>query len=247
MIRYCLILLCLSWSCALGWRSLPAAASRRQPRLLMTATSSVTSPALPDLASGDKTFFIETHGCQMNLADSDIVRAVLLSAGYRGTNSLEGADLILTNTCAIRDNAEAKVYHRLKYFASLRKKHKKAGTKAAGYPLVGLLGCMAERLKGRLLEDTSLGISFIAGPDSYRDLPDLLLAASTDQRAASTALRVEETYADIAPVREAEGGLHAFVTITRGCNNMCAFCVVPYTRGRERSRDSSSVLEEVSR
>lgn len=218
-----LLLLCLPWSRALrsaSWRRVEATALR----LPMTATSSVTSPVLPDLASGDKTFFIETHGCQMNLADSDIVRAVLLSAGYRGTDSLEGADLILTNTCAIRDNAEAKVYHRLKYFASLRKKHKKAGTKAAGYPLVGLLGCMAERLKGRLLEDTSLGISFIAGPDSYRDLPDLLLAASTDQRAASTALRVEETYADIAPVREAEGGLHAFVTITRG-----AFVLQPAT------------------
>ena len=193
-----------------------------------------------------RTFFIETHGCQMNLADSDVVRSVLLTAGYAPTDSLEAADLIMTNTCAVRDNAEAKVYHRLRYFNSLRRKRQRAGARG-GFPLVGLLGCMAARLKTRLLEDPSLGISFVAGPDAYRELPSLLAAASTDQRAASVALSLEETYADIAPVREAEGGLHAFVTITRGCNNLCSFCIVPFTRGRERSRAADSVVSEVCR
>jgi len=202
-------------------------------------------PVTGDVVSRRKSFFIETHGCAMNLADSDIVRSVLSSAGYDPCEVLEQADLILTNTCAIRDNAEAKVYHRLKYFNSLRKKNRKTGAKPNGYPLVGLLGCMAERLKSKLLDDESLNINFIAGPDAYRNLPNLLLAASTDQRAASTQLSLEETYADIAPVRLAEGNTHAFVTITRGCNNMCSFCIVPYTRGRERSRSSSSIVSEV--
>lgn len=211
------------------------------------SSSLLDAPTLNPAISGgnNRTFFIETHGCQMNLADSDIVRSVLHSAGYHPTDNLENADLILTNTCAIRENAEAKVYHRLKYFASLRKKNKKSGSKPDGYPLVGLLGCMAERLKTKLFEDKSMGISFIAGPDAYRELPNLLMAASTDQRAASTQLSVDETYADISPVRLAEGNTHAFVTITRGCNNMCSFCIVPYTRGRERSRNAESIVAEV--
>lgn len=190
-----------------------------------------------------KKFFIETHGCQMNLADSDIVRSVLLNAGYEMCEILEEADLILTNTCAIRENAEAKIWQRLKYFQSLRKKARMAGKGKSGYPIVGVLGCMAERLKTKLLEDE--GVDFIAGPDAYRTLPDLLNTVSTDQKAANVVLSLDETYADIPPVRLAEGNTHAFVTITRGCNNYCSFCVVPFTRGKERSRLMSSVLSEV--
>mmetsp|Transcript_28805 Transcript_28805/g.27590 ORF Transcript_28805/g.27590 Transcript_28805/m.27590 type:complete len:605 (+) Transcript_28805:125-1939(+) len=221
-----------------------------QPLLLgmagFTAVGSAISSRI-SAANGEdnlqKKFFIETHGCQMNLADSDVVRSVLLTAGYEMCDILEDADLILTNTCAIRENAEAKIWQRLKYFASLRKKGKKEGTKPAGYPIVGVLGCMAERLKSRLLDDS--GVDFIAGPDAYRELPNLLMAATTDQSAANTQLSLEETYADITPVRLAEGNTHAFVTITRGCNNHCAFCIVPYTRGKERSRPVESVLNEV--
>ena len=206
-----------------------------------------------------KTFYIETHGCQMNLADSEIVCSVLNTAGYEMGNSLEDADLILTNTCAIRENAEAKVWQRLKYFASLRKANKKRNREAKraqvklnegeykpdGYPIVGVLGCMAERLKTKLLDDAE--VDFIAGPDAYRDLPNLLsiVDTTTDAQAANTALSLEETYADIQPVRLAEGNTHAFVTITRGCNNKCSFCVVPYTRGVERSRPVTSILREV--
>lgn len=179
----------------------------------------------------------------MNLADSDVVRSVLLTAGYSMCEVLEEADLILTNTCAIRENAEAKIWQRLKYFQSLKKKAKKNHTKKAGYPIIGVLGCMAERLKSKLLNDE--GVDFIAGPDAYRDLPNLLMAATTDQQAANTQLSLEETYSDITPVRLAEGNTHAFVTITRGCNNHCAFCIVPFTRGKERSRPVESILREV--
>lgn len=196
----------------------------------------------------------------MNLADSEIVRSVLSSAGFEQGEVLEEADLILTNTCAIRENAEAKVWQRLKYFQSLRKANKKRnreaksksrsegveGSKPDGYPIVGVLGCMAERLKTQLMEKAE--VDFIAGPDAYRDLPNLLnvVDSSTDAKAANTALSLEETYADIQPVRLAEGNTHAFVTITRGCNNKCSFCVVPYTRGVERSRPVESILREVT-
>ena len=205
-----------------------------------------------------RTFYIETHGCQMNLADSEIVRSVLGTAGFEQGEVLEEADLILTNTCAIRENAEAKVWQRLKYFQSLRKANKKRNREAKsangldrygkpdGYPIIGVLGCMAERLKTQLMEKAE--VDFIAGPDAYRDLPNLLniVDSSTDAKAANTALSLEETYADIQPVRLAEGNTHAFVTITRGCNNKCSFCVVPYTRGVERSRPVESILREVT-
>lgn len=175
----------------------------------------------------------------MNLADSDVVRSILLTEGYEMSDDLENADLILTNTCAIRENAEDKIWQRLKYFQSLRKK----GTKPKGYPLIGVLGCMAERLKSKLIDEE--GVDFVAGPDSYRQLPTLLKSSSTDQNAANSMLALDETYADISPVRLAEGNTHAFVTITRGCDNHCAFCIVPYTRGRERSRPVVTILSEV--
>ena len=199
---------------------------------------------LPDANNNQiKKFYIETHGCQMNLADSDIIRSVLSTAGYHPCDDLEDADLILTNTCAIRENAENKIWQRLKYFASLRKKNRKEKSNQNNYPMVGVLGCMAERLKMRLLNEE--GVDFIAGPDSYRDLPTLLSSTSTDQKAANVQLSIEETYSDIQPVRANEGNTHAFVTITRGCDNHCAFCIVPYVRGRERSRPPESIIFEV--
>jgi tRNA A37 methylthiotransferase MiaB len=148
----------------------------------------------------------------MNLADSDIVRSILLTEGYEMSEDVDTADLILTNTCAIRENAEDKIWQRLKYFQSLRKKARVEGTKPKGFPLIGVLGCMAERLKSKLIDDE--GVDFVAGPDAYRSLPLLLKSSSTDQSDANSVLALDETYADIAPVRLAEGNTHAFVTIT---------------------------------
>jgi MiaB/RimO family radical SAM methylthiotransferase len=186
-------------------------------------------------------FFIETYGCQMNVSDTEIVSTILSQSGHQQCDILEEADVILANTCAIRENAEAKVWHRLNYFESIRKKNRKV--RRAGYPLVGVLGCMAERLKDKLLENRS--VDFVCGPDSYRDVPRLIRSVvSTDLKHANTQLSLEETYADINPVRDSTTS-SAFVSIMRGCNNMCAFCVVPFTRGRERSRPLKSVVEEV--
>lgn len=165
-------------------------------------------------------FFIETYGCQMNVSDSEIVRGILLQSGHTEANSLDEADIIMANTCAIRDNAEAKVWQRLHFFRSMKNKNRVSKKKPVGYPLVGVLGCMAERLKTSLLDEES--VDFVCGPDAYRDVPELIsVAKSTDQKAASLQLSLEETYADIAPVREVNG-TSAFVSIMRGCNNMCS-------------------------
>jgi tRNA A37 methylthiotransferase MiaB len=185
-------------------------------------------------------FFVETYGCQMNLSDTEIVRSILLSSGHTEASDVDDAELIFVNTCAIRDNAEAKIWRRLQFFRSMRKKSKRKG-----YPKVGVLGCMAERLKDKLLEEEAVDI--VCGPDAYRDLPRLLDSVVTsDQKEANTQLSFEETYADINPVRIAGTG-SAFVSIMRGCNNMCSFCVVPFTRGRERSRDLASIVNEIER
>eukprot|EP01039_Chlorochromonas_danica_P001286 gene1286-1404_t len=221
----------------------------------------MTKPALSS-PTITKTFFIETHGCQMNLADSDIVRSVLNSMNYTMCDILEEADLVLINTCAIRENAESKVWQRLKYFQSLQKKNKKLG-KAERSPLIGVLGCMAERLKEQVKQ---AGADFVAGPDEYRLLPSLLPQTQTQGNSVEKKLldevidgeeevvvkgnrylSQEETYADIRPARLHEGLTHAFVTIARGCDNHCAFCIVPYTRGRERSLPASSVMDEVDK
>jgi tRNA A37 methylthiotransferase MiaB len=168
-------------------------------------------------------FHIETYGCQMNVNDSEIVRSILLKEGHTDTNSVEAADLILTNTCAVRENAEAKVFHRLNYFQSIRHKNR-VSLKTKGYPIVGVLGCMAERMKEKLLERDS--VDFICGPDAYRDIPSLLSKAlSTDQKHANVQLSLDETYADITPVRRLNTSHSAFVSIMRGCNNMCSFCI----------------------
>ena len=188
-----------------------------------------------EIAVGKKRLYIESYGCQMNFADSEVVAAVMRNAGFATTASAEDADLIFLNTCAIRDNAEQKVRHRLKHLTGL--KRQKPGL------LVGMLGCMAERLKTQLLEEEKV-VDIVAGPDAYRDIPKLVEEAGSGQKAVNVFLSREETYADIAPIRLNSNGVTAFVSIMRGCDNMCSFCVVPFTRGRERSRDPHSIVRE---
>ncbi|ACO61096.1 radical SAM protein with TRAM and UPF0004 domains [Micromonas commoda] len=188
--------------------------------------------------------YIETYGCQMNVSDSEIVASVLGASDYDLTDTHEDADAILVNTCAIRDGAEAKIWARLRQLKAVKRDRD-----VRPAPVVGVLGCMGERLKGKLLEADGLA-DLVAGPDAYRDLPRLIDAArgGGDQGLAiNTQLSLEETYADIAPVRRSDAGPSAFVSIMRGCNNMCAFCIVPFTRGRERSRPRGSILDEVRR
>jgi tRNA-2-methylthio-N6-dimethylallyladenosine synthase len=185
--------------------------------------------------TGKRKLYIESYGCQMNFSDSEIVTSILQEGGYATTANFENADVILLNTCAIRDNAEQKVRNRLNNFGYLKKKRPDL--------VVGVLGCMAERLKTKFLEEEKL-VDVVAGPDSYRDLPNLLSEAEDGHKAINVFLSKEETYADISPVRLNSNGVTAFVSIMRGCDNMCSFCVVPFTRGRERSRDVYSILKE---
>lgn len=185
--------------------------------------------------TGKRKLYIESYGCQMNFSDSEIVTSILQEGGYATTANFENADVILLNTCAIRDNAEQKVRNRLNNFGYLKKKRP--------HLVVGVLGCMAERLKTKFLEEEKL-VDVVAGPDSYRDLPNLLSEAEDGHKAINVFLSKEETYADISPVRLNSNGVTAFVSIMRGCDNMCSFCVVPFTRGRERSRDVYSILKE---
>ncbi|WP_247234785.1 tRNA (N6-isopentenyl adenosine(37)-C2)-methylthiotransferase MiaB [Telluribacter sp. SYSU D00476] len=182
-----------------------------------------------------KRLFIESYGCQMNFSDSEIVASVMRNAGFATTSSEEEADLIFLNTCAIRDNAEQKVRNRLQHLNALKKK--KPGM------LIGVLGCMAERLKAKFLEEEKM-VDIVTGPDAYRDLPRLVEEAETGQKGVNVFLSREETYADISPIRLNSNGVTAFISIMRGCDNMCSFCVVPYTRGRERSRDAHSIIKE---
>jgi len=184
---------------------------------------------------GGKKIFLESYGCQMNFSDSEVVASIMSKNGFSLTKDLSEADAVFINTCAIRDNAEQTVRKRLKDFNVL-KKNKPA-------MLVGVLGCMAERLKQKFLEEEKI-VDIVAGPDSYRDLPRLVETAESGQKAVNVFLSREETYADISPVRLDENGVSAFVTIMRGCDNMCSFCVVPFTRGRERSRDPQSIVSE---
>ena len=185
--------------------------------------------------TGKRKLYIESYGCQMNFSDSEIVTSILQAGGYATTANVENADVILLNTCAIRENAEQKVRNRLNNFGHLKKKRPDL--------VVGVLGCMAERLKTKFLEEEKI-VDVVAGPDSYRDLPNLLSEAEDGQKAINVFLSKEETYADISPVRLNSNGVTAFVSIMRGCDNMCSFCVVPFTRGRERSRDVYSILKE---
>ncbi len=187
----------------------------------------------PDLQY--KKFYIESYGCAMNFADSEVVASILSKEGFSATGNMEEADLIFINTCSIREKAEQTVRKRLTEFKKLK----------TGNPglMVGVLGCMAERLKSKFLEEERL-VDLVIGPDSYRKLPDLISEAETGQKAVNVLLSRDETYADIAPIRLNSNGVSAFVSIMRGCNNMCSFCVVPFTRGRERSRDAYSIINE---
>ena len=182
-----------------------------------------------------KRFFIESYGCAMNFADSEVVASILAAEGYAPTNDPQFADAIFLNTCSIREKAEQTVRKRLTEFRKL--KMRRPGL------LVGVLGCMAERLKSRFLEEEKL-VDIVVGPDAYRSLPALMAEAEGGQKAINVLLSRDETYADLAPVRLNSNGISAFVSIMRGCNNMCSFCVVPFTRGRERSRDAWSILNE---
>ena len=183
-----------------------------------------------------KKFYIESYGCQMNFADSEVVASIVSKEGYNSTNDLNEADLILLNTCSIREKAELTVRKRLESFNKLKRKNKNLK--------VGLLGCMAERLKSKFLDEEKI-VDLVVGPDAYKDIPNLLEEINEGRNAVNVILSKEETYGDISPVRLSSNGVTAFVSITRGCDNMCTFCVVPFTRGRERSRDPKSILNEI--
>ncbi|KAJ0408647.1 hypothetical protein ATCC90586_006348 [Pythium insidiosum] len=193
-------------------------------------------------------FFIETYGCQMNSADSEIVRAILLKNGYTPAHENDDADIILLNTCAIRENAETKIWNRLEQLRQLKAKLLRTKKKTHQLPTVGVLGCMAERLKTKLLESDKM-VDLVVGPDAYRDIPNLVRVVrgkdSDTAAAVNVQLSLDETYADIAPVRSDPDSPSAYVSIMRGCNNMCSYCIVPFTRGRERSRDIHSIVDEV--
>lgn len=193
------------------------------------------SPFAEDPNEYSKKFYIESYGCQMNFSDSEIVASILQEQGFGATRNLEEASLVLLNTCSIREKAEQTVRNRLQAFR--KTKEKNPGM------LIGVLGCMAERLKAKFLEEEKL-VDIVVGPDAYRSLPGLISEAEGGQKTVNVLLSREETYADIAPVRLDSNGVTAFVSIMRGCNNMCSFCVVPFTRGRERSRDAVSIVNE---
>lgn len=193
------------------------------------------APFAQDPNTYHKKFYIESYGCAMNFSDSEIVASILNEEGFGATRNFEEANLILINTCSIREKAEQTVRTRLHTFRKLKKQ--KPGT------LIGVLGCMAERLKAKLLEEEKL-VDMVIGPDAYRSLPGLVSEAEGGQKAVNVLLSRDETYADIAPIRLDSNGVTAFVSIMRGCNNMCTFCVVPFTRGRERSRDAESIVNE---
>ncbi|MBQ1624137.1 MAG: tRNA (N6-isopentenyl adenosine(37)-C2)-methylthiotransferase MiaB [Bacteroidales bacterium] len=180
--------------------------------------------------------YIETYGCQMNVNDSEVVLSILEKAGYRSCSTLDQADLILINTCSVRDNAEQRVLGRLDVFRQEKKRR--------GGVVVGVLGCMAQRMKEKLLDNPA--VDFVAGPDAYRDVPRLVAAVAVDGKQINTLLSHEETYADVTPVRMDREGVSAFISIMRGCNNVCSYCIVPFVRGAERSRDPQSIVREAA-
>lgn len=184
---------------------------------------------------GSKKLYLESYGCAMNFSDSEVVASILAQKGYSTTQDYTEADLVLINTCSVRDNAETRVRNRLSQYNAIKKE--RPGM------IIGMLGCMAERLKSQVLEEEKL-VDIVAGPDSYRSLPDLIEEVEGGQKAVNVLLSRDETYADISPVRLDKNGVTGFVSITRGCDNMCSFCVVPFTRGRERSRDPHTIVRE---
>ncbi|GAB4091752.1 MiaB/RimO family radical SAM methylthiotransferase [Flaviaesturariibacter terrae] len=198
-------------------------------------TGELDAASVLEAVGAKRHFYIESYGCQMNFSDSEIVASILAEEGFDATRNFEEADLILLNTCSIREKAEQTVRKRLTEFRKLKKQRPSV--------LVGVLGCMAERLKSKFIEEEKL-VDLVVGPDAYRTLPQLITEADGGQKGVNVLLSREETYADISPVRLNSNGITAFVSIMRGCNNMCSFCVVPFTRGRERSRDNASILAE---
>lgn len=196
-----------------------------------------TTLALEKNNSNSRKLYIESYGCSMNFSDSEIVASILSKEGFSTTNVLEDADLVLVNTCSIREKAELTVRKRLEKFNAIKK--------SRPHMKVGVLGCMAERLKSKFLEEEKI-VDMVVGPDAYKDLPNLIQEVDEGRNAVNVILSKEETYGDVAPVRLNSNGVTAFVSITRGCDNMCTFCVVPFTRGRERSRDPQSIVEEVN-
>ena len=196
-----------------------------------------SSVVLRERDDNPRKLYIESYGCQMNFSDSEIVASILYKEGFNTTDILEEADLVLVNTCSIREKAETTVRKRLEKFNAVKKKKPQMK--------VGVLGCMAERLKSKLLEEEQI-VDMVVGPDAYKDLPNLIREVDDGRNAVNVILSKEETYGDVAPVRLNTNGVTAFVSITRGCDNMCTFCVVPFTRGRERSRDPQSIVKEVS-
>ena len=183
----------------------------------------------------DRNIYIETYGCQMNVADSEVVASIMQMAGYTLTKKIEEADAIFVNTCSVRENAEQRVLNRLQYLQSFRKKRQNL--------IIGILGCMAERVKEALIRDH--GVDLVAGPDAYLDLPNLVGAVERGEKAINIELSVQETYRDVIPLKSGGLPVSGFISIMRGCNNFCSYCIVPYTRGRERSRDVNSILDEV--
>ncbi len=196
-----------------------------------------TALSTKDNVKNARLLYIESYGCQMNFSDSEIVASILANEGFNTTDNLEDADLVLVNTCSIREKAELTVRKRLEKFNAVKEKRP--------HMKVGVLGCMAERLKSQLLEEEKI-VDMVVGPDAYKDLPNLVQEIDEGRNAVNVILSKEETYGDVAPVRLNSNGVTAFVTITRGCDNMCTFCVVPFTRGRERSRDPLSIVDEVN-
>ena len=196
------------------------------------------SLALEQKEDNKRKLFIESYGCAMNFSDSEIVASIMVNQGYNTTQNLEEADLVLVNTCSIRDKAEQTVRKRLEKYNAVKRDHNPKMK-------VGVLGCMAERLKTKFLEEEKI-VDLVVGPDAYKDLPNLLAEVDEGRDAINVILSKDETYGDISPVRLNTNGVTAFVSITRGCDNMCTFCVVPFTRGRERSRDPQSIIEEVN-
>lgn len=193
-----------------------------------------------DNGVSSRSIFIETYGCQMNVADSEVVASVAQMAGYAVTDDINKADAVLLNTCSIRDNAEQRILGRLQFLNSLRKKRSKDGKGL----IIGVIGCMAERVKDELIENH--GVNLVAGPDSYLDLPALLASAEAGEKAINVELSTTETYREVIPVRIAGNLVSGFISIMRGCNNFCSYCIVPYTRGRERSREKESILAELA-
>ena len=191
-----------------------------------------------------KKLFIETYGCQMNVADSEVVASIMQTIGYELCETVDDADAVFMNTCSVRDNAEQKIYGRLQFFQSIKNKRAKSPKESAQHnPLiVGVLGCMAERVRDGLFEH---GADLVAGPDSYLDLPNLVAAAEAGEKAVNVQLSTTETYKDIIPSRVGNSRISGFISIMRGCNNFCSYCIVPYTRGRERSRQVDSILNEL--